>query len=610
MKKSSLFLIFVPTIVAAVVIAFSLGVFFVWSDESSEVFLQHPDFSYVNEESSDVVRPIYSHGLHPIEFFDKAYERVKEPERLTTRSAIVAHHLLVADKIAGVIEQLAVNDRTTIFVVSPNHFSRGIAPAQVSFGTWVTPYGNVDTDISAAELLIENTGILMHEESAAEGEHGIGAITPFIARSFPRARIVPIILHESLSQEGAEEIGETIAMLFPDAAVIASVDMSHNLPSSASGYHDAVTQNYILSGGGDELNLEIDSNASINTLLAYNRTSGTQKFTITHHGNSIEMSMTNNWQENTSHILGYFTYGDPTVKRNASLHFVGDIMLDRDVRDLINENSVDYPWEKMERFLSGSDLRVGNLEGTVSERESTYTYDPPFRFVFAPDAVEAMGERIDVVSLANNHSSDVGSAGLRETERWLDELGIGWFSGFDTPIPRFDASINGTDISLIGYHAFRPNEDVLRETIQAASDEGHFVIVQPHWGEEYVNAPSASQRRLAQFMIDAGADLIVGGHAHVPQGIEMIDDVLVVYSLGNFIFDQPFPETWGALTLGVIIEDDRVILHLLPVNTRDSQPTPIDSRDENVILELVAENSDENLAESIQLGIIQNSYVR
>ncbi len=608
MKKRAIVFVLMLIVAVAAFVAFFVGWFVVAQGQEIKIYPQHPPFQYLEQVTSDA--PIYSHGLHSVEFFDNAYDRAGEPGRVETRSAIVAHHLLVADKVAEVFEQLAVSSRATVFVIGPNHFSNGVSSAQVSFGTWSTPYGEVQTDVGAANLLLEQSMVVQSEETAASEEHSIGALTPFIARSFPHAKIVPIIVHESLEKEDAEKLGETIAMLFPDAAVVASVDMSHNLPASVASYHDEVTKRALLGGSAGEVQLEIDSNATLNVLQAYNRASGTEALTITHHDNSFAMNATDDWRENTSHILGYFTYGAPVDAPNASLHFVGDIMLDRGVRRLMNENGVDYPWKEMVRFLSGSHLSVGNLEGTVSERASAYTYDPPFRFVFSPDAVKEMGKFIDVVSLANNHSSDVGSAGLRETEKWLDDLDVGWFSGFSTPVPRFDGSINGIDVAMIGYHAFQPNKEELQKTIAAADDEGRFVIVLPHWGAEYVNAPTSSQRKLAEQMVEYGADLIIGSHAHVPQGIEIIDDVPVVYSLGNFVFDQQIPETWGALTVGVIVEEDRVIMHLLPVNTRDGQPTPLDPLEEQELLDLVASHSDEGLAESIHSGTIMQTYVR
>ena len=267
---------------------------------------------------------------------------------------------------------------------------------------------------------------------------------------------------------------------------------------------------------------------------------------------------------------------------------IGDIMLDRGVRKQIDKaGDVGYPWQKMDRFLSGTDLVIGNLEGTVNEQASSYTYDPPFRFVFDPSYIKEMAKYVDVVSLANNHALDVGSAGELESNKWLDEFGVPWFGSYRHPTPRYDTEINGFKLTFIGYHAFQPAEDELIAEIKTSKSEGRYVIVMPHWGTEYSATPDSTEKRLAKLMVEAGADLIVGGHPHVAQGSEIIDGTEVVYSLGNFVFDQEIPETWTALTVGVIITDDETKIYLLPVATRYGQPVRITDVDAQKFIESI-----------------------
>jgi poly-gamma-glutamate synthesis protein (capsule biosynthesis protein) len=165
-------------------------------------------------------------------------------------------------------------------------------------------------------------------------------------------------------------------------------------------------------------------------------------------------------------------------------------------------------------------------------------------------------------------------------------------------------------LTYIGYHQFQPNIPDLEADIRAADEDGKFVIVYPHWGNEYIRAPQANQRALAQIMVEAGADLIIGGHPHVPQGIEVIDDVLVVYSLGNFIFDQQIPETWQAMTVGVIIDEEEVELYLMPVYTKNSQPVPSSDEAATKLFAELADLSSESLQLQIQSGIITLPYER
>ena len=495
----------------------------------------------------------------------------------------------------------------TVILLSPNHFDMGMSAAQVSHGIWDTPYGDLVADKRAAEDLVGNIDVLAHEELAYDGEHGIGAIAPFVKRSFPNARMVPLVLHESLSDEDAREIGNYIGSEYRDSVVIASIDMSHNLPMHVQGYHDEVTMRSIMSAQHNSMH-EIDSNASLRVLATVNEARGTEKWVQTHHGSSLDMGAERNWRDNTSHIIGHFEDGEAEISNFAAIHFVGDIMLDRGTRKQIDAHGYDYPWAEMERFLKGSDMVVGNLEGTVNEQASSYTYDPPFRFVFSPESVIEMAKHVDIVSLANNHTSDVGSAGLIETQDRLDNMGVPWFGGWATPDPSYDTEINGRPFTFVGYHQFQPNTSELVRLIEDADARERFVVVMPHWGIEYQHTPYYGQRELAEIMVDAGADLVVGGHPHVWQGIEMIDGVPVMYSLGNFVFDQQIPVTWPAITAGVLVSDNRIDIHLLPVYTKDSQPTPLSDQESAVLFEQLAGVSDPALETQITNGLITILY--
>jgi MEMO1 family protein len=285
-----------------------LGGFGVRSEESA---------SEITWDDSDSI--LYSSGFERKAFFDAAYEKAeresgvpsvsRESREITT--AIVAHHLLVADKIAEVFIEIGSSDIETIVLLSPNHFSGGISSAQISKGTWQTPYGELRPDDEKVEKLLDVVSILSHEELAFEYEHGIGVVTPFIKRSFPEADFLPIILDESLSFEAAHALGESIARLFPDAVVISSIDMVHRQTSEVTSENDVIILSSIEAGGlcsgawCDE-ELLIDSNASMQTLFAVNATRGISSWNLVHHGSSLSMGATKNPDDNVSHILGYF----------------------------------------------------------------------------------------------------------------------------------------------------------------------------------------------------------------------------------------------------------------------------------------------------------------
>lgn len=574
------------------------------------------DFFQDEQMARPASRPVatYTHGIIDASVYEKAFERAEKGESINPRSAIVAHHLLVADKIATVFSRLRSEKVQTVILLSPNHFSQGQSTIQVGNVAFETPFGVLEPDTDGIHRLLNNYDGIRHEPQSFKGEHGITGLTPFLVQYFPSARIIPIIVDESVSFEESRRLGEVIYQEFPEAFVVGSIDMSHNLPHEVARFHDEVTKKYLDLGGCEQemcaIDLEIDANAVLNTVLTLNRLRGTQQWTLVHHDSSINMGVTKDWRENTSHILGYFENGAPTGKPFMALHILGDIMLDRGVRVQTNRYGIDYPWREMKRFTQGAHRVIANLEGTVNEQESTYTYNPPFRFVFSPDSIRELAKFVDVVSLANNHSSDVGSAGERETQRWLHDIGVKWFGGYRTPEPIYEEVINGKHVAVIGYHQFQPNIQALKAMIQEAKARGAFVLVYPHWGNEYIRSPQLNQQELARIMIAAGADVIIGGHPHVVQGAELIDGIPVIYSLGNFIFDQQIPETWDGLTVGVILAEEQMELYLMPVSTKNGQPIPLSSNEAKRIFDRMAQTSSEDLKTMIQQGIITIPYVQ
>lgn len=257
----------------------------------------------------------FAHGWQPKSQFDQAYDKSSGTPVDGVAAGLVAHHLLVADKIAEVFEDMARDDVTTVVIVSPNHFSVGSSPMQTTVGTYTTPYGDLSIDSDAVTLLRESVPGLAHEEMSFAGEHGIAALTPFVKRSFPNAQLVPIILHESLAADDAFALGAAIARELPNAVLVASVDMVHERDAGYTAYWDEQILRFL----ADEPSVQrcaaspcafdypIDSNASLRTLLGFANARGATQWTLTHHGSSLAMGATDDPLENTSHILGYFT---------------------------------------------------------------------------------------------------------------------------------------------------------------------------------------------------------------------------------------------------------------------------------------------------------------
>ena len=190
--------------------------------------------------------------------------------------------------------------------------------------------------------------------------------------------------------------------------------------------------------------------------------------------------------------------------------------------------------------------------------------DKQYTFRLPPERISIFQEMgIDGVTLANNHALDFGTDALLDSCNFLDQAGIFHTgAGADLESARQPITIQGKGgkIAVIGATRVIPvsswaagkqhpgmlaayDMTVLLEEIQTRKKDHDFVIVYIHWGIERDESPQEYQRTMARQMIDAGADLIVGSHPHVLQGIEYYKGKGIVYSLGNFVFGSSIPRT-------------------------------------------------------------------
>ena len=280
--------------------------------------------------------------------------------------------------------------------------------------------------------------------------------------------------------------------------------------------------------------------------------------------------------EPTSHAI-------PT--KPANLLFVGDIMLARGVEWRIAKEDVEYPLEDVVDFLSAPDLTIGNFEGTV--REETNQELDGFTFDTTPAIAEMVYRAgIDAVSLSNNHSDNYGSDVLKSTRSTLSNIG---FTVFGDPYQSAQyverVTIHGLPISFIGFHAFGEKPESILPVIAAEKAAGNFVVVFPHWGNEYETTPSIAQVEAAHAFIDAGADAIIGAHPHVIQTYENYRGVPIIYSLGNFLFDQDWSvPTQQGLALGFEIDTKNITLTFSPISIVKQRVTIMGIEDAAAVL--------------------------
>jgi poly-gamma-glutamate synthesis protein (capsule biosynthesis protein) len=264
---------------------------------------------------------------------------------------------------------------------------------------------------------------------------------------------------------------------------------------------------------------------------------------------------------------------------------VGDIMLGRGVGAATPQDP-GRALDPMRSRLTQADLTVGNLESTLSDDGPAQQGDDSFH---ADPRVLSDLERagLDVLSLANNHSGDYGERALRETFRRIDASDIRRVGAATTAAGAWEPTIVSTHGVKFGFVAFnaigetpralpdRPGAAEIRMPIRTGPlDQGDLrraevvvhrldrrvdvVVVLPHWGDQYTNQALPVQRVVGSALLDAGADIVVGGHPHWVQGVAVHRGALIVNSLGNFVFDMDDTETKQGVTVDLVCWGDEI----------------------------------------------------
>lgn len=273
-----------------------------------------------------------------------------------------------------------------------------------------------------------------------------------------------------------------------------------------------------------------------------------------------------------------------------------------------------YFFENVKAVFEEDDLTIVNFEGTLTD--STTREDKQFAFKADKSYAEILTDGfVEAANLANNHSKDYGEQSYNDTMDALDEAGITNF-GYDRVAIK---KVKGIKVGLVGTYVLADGlgvKDSMEKNIQDLKDEGAQVIIASfHWGEEKAEYPNDVQVELAHAAIDAGADLVLGHHPHVLQGIEQYKGKNIVYSLGNFCFGgNMYPSDMDTMIFqqtftlkGGKLQEDNVT-NIIPCSISSAedynnyQPTPAAGEKETEILNKITQRSqglsNENTEES------------
>ncbi len=261
--------------------------------------------------------------------------------------------------------------------------------------------------------------------------------------------------------------------------------------------------------------------------------------------------------------------------------FVGDVSPSMIVRDILDGKTKpnpavddDYPFHFVKDRLRSYDVLVGNLECVASAKGSRTRKFPLQCARTTPDLLRLAGFR--VLDLANNHQNDMGQGA------YDDELGILTRAGFGITgnmlgsgphEPVWVETVGGIRLAIVGI--YNPKRDEATHDVERAKKEADVVIAFLHWGDDFHSRVSAGQRALGHAIIDAGADAIVGAHAHVVQPEETYKGKLIAYGLGNFVFtgmDKPGSRSGALLELDV--DHTGIVAHRYRKVSVDTQGIP------------------------------------
>lgn len=525
-------------------------------------------------------------------------------------SGVVPHHGVAGRLIAAFYERLASQGSPeTVVIVSPDHFKAasvtGLALTSVEPEDAAALGITVDAPLLAAlrRRFPIGTSLLR-----VAGDHGVTIQLAYLRRRLPAARVVPLLVAGRTTRATMDRLArELVRSAGPRTAVIASVDFSHYLPREAAALHDVKSLRVLCDFERDAFSgLEVDSWQALYLARLYARLRAKETPLLVGAANALDFLAGQEGESTTSYLSLLFTAGGAAspLERGRSILLLGDILLDRKVKAQMSARGELWPFEALRQLLRGLDLVLANLEGPVVRRKVVVG---PQRFGFAPRTAALLAaQNVKLLSLANNHTLDQGRPGLEETRRHLARAGVGFVGDperCDPGAARAERGVLVLAFNLVGRETCS-NAALARAVQRArAARPGRFTIVTLHWGSEYVRTHSWWQEELAHALIDAGADLVAGHHPHVVQDLELYRGRLIVYSLGNLIFDQyAMADTEEGLAVGVAVYPGRTEVRLFPLRSRRSQPALMARRDAELFLSELAGRCSPELRSGIRRG--------
>jgi len=278
-----------------------------------------------------------------------------------------------------------------------------------------------------------------------------------------------------------------------------------------------------------------------------------------------------------------------TIPKRVVISMAGDVLLASGVGYAIARYGPDYPWRDTAEVLRNSDIVIANLECSVSKRGNPEP-NKEFTFRAAPEALGgAVNAGVDIFTLANNHVLDFGQNAFADTLSYLRENNIKYTGAGMTEEEAWRpamAESNGVKVAVLAFSRVIPgghwvagkewpgvaggfDQKIIAQRIKAVDSTAGETIVSVHWGNELDDFPDRKEIDLAHMMVEAGADIVIGHHPHVLQGIEIYRGKIIAYSLGNFIFTPASPKAREGAILQVVTNGEGRKASIIPTFISD-----------------------------------------
>jgi len=284
----------------------------------------------------------------------------------------------------------------------------------------------------------------------------------------------------------------------------------------------------------------------------------------------------------------------------ACLRFAGDCLLAGYYESSVG-NDAAYAFDEFD-LLRNADVAMVNLECPITSRGKKVP--KPYNFRMQPEFIAGLQRGgIDIVNLANNHVYDYGSVGLFDTISYLDSVGICHVgAGRNSREAHQPAviTVSRRRIGFLGYYGggeapeatekkpgvARPEIRLITSDIESLRhrDSVQFIVVNLHWGTEKARIPDQWQVQLGHHIIDAGADVVIGHHPHVLQGIERYKTGVIVYSLGNFIFGGNSRSSYDTGVFEIRLTGNSTSYKFIPVRITNWKAQELQGEDAKSIL--------------------------